>query len=360
MTNRRDFLAYSSLLSGSLIPRSTFHVPDPFVPTGAITDVEGVKVGHWTEARRPTGCTVIMTEEGATGGVDQRGGAPGTRETDLLNPVNHVDKVNAVVLSGGSAFGLATADGVMRWLEEKGFGYHAGRNIVPIVPAAILMDLGVGGDAKIRPTADSGYKACEAAKTGPVEQGNVGAGAGATIGKMVGPGRAMKGGLGTASVKLSNGLVVGAIVAINAVGDIWDHVNGKLIAGARTADGKGFADTMSLLRRGELPSMTARVPGPAENTTIGCVATNAELTKADAKRMAIMASDGFALAIRPTHTPGDGDTVFSLATGKMKLEPRWLGVIGALAADVMAQAIISAAMHAKSIPGYPGLADMKS
>jgi len=322
---------------------------------GSITDVGSVTVGHFTETRRPTGCTVILTPEGATGGVDQRGGAPGTRETNLLDPANLVDKVNAIVLTGSSAFGLVTADGVVRWLEEKGFGYQAGRVRVPIVPAAVLIDLSIG-DPKIRVTAESGYKACEAAKPGPVEQGNVGAGAGATIGKLAGPGRAMKGGLGTASVKLSNGLVVGAIVAVNAAGDVWEPSGGKLIAGARNAGGKGLADTMALMRKGELPGMTAR---PLENTTIGCVATNAGMTKAQAGRVAIMATAGLAMAIRPAYTPFDGDTVFSLATGKWKtpVDNSWLGIIGALSADVLARAIVSAVRHAKSIPNYPGLAD---
>lgn len=353
MSSRRDFLAYSSLLATAGLA-----VPDP-APTGAITDVEGVRVGHFTETRRPTGCTVILTPEGATGGVDQRGGAPGTRETNLLDPVNLVEKVNGVVLAGGSAFGLAAADGAVRWLEEKGFGYRAGRSIVPIVPAAILIDLSIGEDPKIRPTAESGYKACEAAKTGTVEQGNVGAGAGATIGKLAGPGRAMKGGLGTASVKLANGLVIGAIVAVNAAGDIWDHTSGKLIAGARNAGGKGLADVMALMRQGSLPGMAAR---PLENTTIGCVATNAVMTKAQASRMAIMATAGLGMAIRPAYTPFDGDTVFSLATGKWKtpVDNSWLGIIGALSADVLARAVTSAVKHAKSIPGYPGLADTTS
>jgi len=227
---------------------------------------------------------------------------------------------------------------------------------VPIVPAAILIDLSIGDDPKIRPTAESGYKACEAAKTGTVEQGNVGAGAGATIGKLAGPGRAMKGGLGTASVKLANGLAVGAIVAVNAAGDVWDHSTGKLIAGARNAGGKGLADVMALMRKGALPGMPAR---PIENTTIGCVATNAILTKAQAGRMALMATAGLAMAIRPAYTPFDGDTVFSLATGKWKIpvDNSLVGIIGALAADVLARAVVSAVKHAKSIPGYPGLAD---
>jgi L-aminopeptidase/D-esterase-like protein len=350
---RRDFLVQSTLLAGSLnaqVCESTL----PHVPAGSITDVEGVKVGHFTESKRPTGCTVLLTEEGATGGVDVRGGAPGTRDTELLNPVNTVEKVNAIVLAGGSAFGLAAADGVVRYLEEKGFGYQAGKVRVPIVPAAILIDLAIG-DSSIRPTAESGYKACKAASIKPPEQGTIGAGAGATIGKMMGYGRAMKGGFGTASIRMANGLVVGAMVAVNAVGDVYDHLSGKLIAGARTADGKQLADVMNLIRKGELPGMQQG----SDNTTIGAVATNAELTKAQATKIAQMAHDGYARAIRPVHTPADGDTIFSLGTGKLKLPmDRWLGILGALAADVMAEAIVSAVQHAKSIPGFPALADL--
>ncbi len=321
--------------------------------SGSITDVEGIKVGHFTETKRPTGCTALLTEEGAVGGVDVRGAAPGTRETDLLNPVNTVERVHAVVLSGGSAFGLAAADGVMRYLDEKKIGVAIGNVRVPIVPAAILFDLLVG-DASIRPTAESGYKACQAARSSPPEQGNVGAGAGATVGKMLGR-QYMKGGLGTASVHLPNGLVVGAIVAVNAVGDIYDYRSGKLIAGARTEDGKHLADVMALLRQGRL----APVELFPEHTTIGAVATNAVLTKAQVTKVAQMAHDGLARAIQPVHMPSDGDTIFALATGKLKgnVDSTMAGLIGALAADVMAQAIVSAIRHAKSIPGYPAASD---
>lgn len=345
---RREFLALPPLVVGAL------SAAEISKPAGYITDVEGLKVGHFTETRRPTGCTVIIAEEGAVAGVDVRGSGPGTRETDLLNPINTVEKVHAVALSGGSAFGLATADGVMKFLEEKKIGFAVGPVIVPIVPAAILFDLRLG-DGSIRPTAESGYKAAQAARGGPVEQGNVGAGAGATVGKMLGPGRAMKGGLGTASIRLPNGLVVGAIVAVNAVGDVYDYGSGKILAGARTADGKGLADTMALLRRGRLPALEAK----PESTTIGAVATNAALTKAQAAKVTQMAHDGLARAIQPVHTALDGDTIFALATGRlnMKADAALASLIGALAADVMAQAVVSAILHAKSIPGYPAYAD---
>ena len=323
-------------------------------PNRTLTAVPGIKVGHHTLSERPTGCTVILVEgEGAAGGVSQRGGAPGTRETDLLDPANMVDKVNAVVLSGGSAFGLEAATGTVRWLEEHDIGWDVRIAKVPIVPAAILFDLPIGGNPKIRPTADCGYRAAAAASTEPVKEGTVGAGAGATVGKTGGPMRSMKAGVGSYSITLANGLSVGAIVAVNAVGDIIDPDTGKVVAGVRNADG-GFADARTLLRTGQ----TGPRPRAAENTTIGLVATNARLSKAQANRMALMADDGFARAIFPAHTQGDGDTVFALATGQ------WTGEvditqIGALAADVMARAIVRAATEATGIPNLPAARDLK-
>ena len=317
-----------------------------------LTEVQGIKVGHHTLTERPTGCTVILVDgEGAVGGVSQRGGAPGTRETDLLDPLNMVDKVNAVVLAGGSAYGLDAAQGVVRYLEERKIGWNVGAaGVVPIVPSAILIDLHFGGDPKVRPTADCGYKAALAATDGAVAEGNTGAGAGATVGKMAGHARAMKGGLGSASIALPNGLVVAAIVATNAVGDIVDPTTGHVIAGMRTEDGKAPADVRKLLRDGSL--LRERPPRAGENTTIGLVATNAKLSKAEVSRVALMADDGFARAISPSHTVGDGDTVFALATG------RWDGqasvtVIGALAAEAMAEAIVRAVAKAETSHGVP-------
>ena len=375
---RREFLA-APLLSMTVSSASSTGQElagqdlEGWEPSGSLTDVQGIKVGHFTHSRRPTGCTVVLCEEGAVAGVDVRGGAPGTRETDLLNSVNTVSQVHALVLSGGSAFGLAAADGVMRYLEEKGIGYRVGRVRVPIVPAAILFDLLVG-DSAIRPTAESGYKACQAARGGPrtkLEQGNVGAGAGATVGKLLGRERAMKGGLGTASLRLPGGLVVAALVAVNAVGDIFDYRRGKLLAGARTADGKRLADVMALLRKGQLPpfkpSSRKQKQKQKQNTTIGVVATNAALTKAEANKVAQMAHDGLARAIQPVHTPADGDTLFAVATGKLKPAagnaPGFLGagsqgIVGALAAEVVAAAVVSAILHAKGIPGYPACSDL--
>ncbi|MGC4082652.1 MAG: P1 family peptidase [Vicinamibacterales bacterium] len=319
-----------------------------------ITAVDSIKVGSITLAERPTGCTVILVVgDGAVGGVSQRGGAPGTRETDLLDPSNMVDKVNAVVLSGGSAFGLDAATGTVRWLEEHGIGWDVRIAKVPIVPSAILFDLPVGGNPKVRPTADCGYKAAASATTDPVKEGTTGAGAGATVGKSAGGNRAMKSGLGSWVITLPNGLQVGAIVAVNAVGDIIDPDNGQVVAGVRNPDGT-FADARKLLRAGG-PNET---PRPGANTTIGVVATNATLTKAQAHRMALMADDGFARAIFPSHTMGDGDTVFSLATGTWRGQAD-VTQIGALAADAMARAIVRAATEATGLPNLPAARDLK-
>lgn len=319
-----------------------------------ITDVQGIRVGHHTLTERPTGCTVILADgEGAIGGVSQRGGAPGTAETDLLDPSSLVERVNAISLSGGSAFGLEARNGVVKYLEERKIGYAVGAaGVVPIVPAAILFDLGFGGDPKIRPAADCGYRAAGAASDGPVQEGNVGAGAGATVGKMGGRGRrAMKAGIGSASITLANGLAVGAIVAVNAVGDIIDPATGNVVAGARNADGT-LADVRKVLREAQAQAP----PRAAENTTIAVVATNARLTKAQAQRMALMADDGLARAIYPSHTLSDGDTVFALATG------RWDGavnvtVIGALAADALSEAIVRAASQATASGGLGAARD---
>jgi len=323
-----------------------------------LTDVPGIRVGHFTLTQRPTGCTVIIVDgEGAAAGVSQRGAAPGTRETDLLDPLNMVDKVNAIVLTGGSAFGLDAAQGVMRYLEEKGVGYKTSVGVVPIVPAAVIFDLPFGGNPKVRPTADCGYRAATDATSGPVREGNVGVGAGATVGKL---GRSedhrtpMKAGVGSASITLPSGLIVSAIVAVNAVGDIIDPASGKVIAGVRNSNGT-LADARTMLRGGA----PVTSPRAGENTTVAVVATNARLSKTQAGRLALMADDGLARAIAPSHTMGDGDTVFGLATGT------WDGAvemttIGALAADVLAEAIVRAATQADSLGGLVSARQMGS
>ena len=327
-----------------------------FAPGGGLTEVPGIRVGHHTLTERPTGCTVVLAPEGTVGGVDVRGGAPGTRETDLLDPVNTVAIVNAVVLAGGSAFGLDAASGVVRYLEEQGVGYPVGPVVrVPIVSAAILYDLGVGGDWTVRPGPECGYQAAVGATGGPVRSGSVGAGAGATVGKLAGMGRAMKGGVGSASITLPSGLVVAALVAVNAVGDVIDPATGRVVAGVRSDDGTTLADARVLLRAGGPSGGSA-----GRNTTIGVVATNARLTKAEASRIALMAQDGYARAIYPVHTPGDGDTTFSLATGTLADSARAsVGQVGALAADVVAAAILDAVRSATPLPGLPAAADLQ-
>jgi L-aminopeptidase/D-esterase-like protein len=350
--------------SGLIAQRGAALTPDPKAaafakPAGdnmTLTAVEGVKVGSVTLSERPTGCTAILFKEGTTGSVDVRGGAPGTRETDLLNPVNNVQIVNAISLAGGSAFGLDAASGVMKWLDEKNIGYPVGASgVVPIVPAAILFDLGFGDNPKIRPGADCGYKAAGLASEAPVQEGNVGAGAGATVGKTGGGrgpgGGAMKAGIGSAAIRLPNGLVVAALVAVNAVGDIIDPWTGQVVAGARGADGT-LIDARKMLRGGG-----GREGRAGENTTIGLVVTNAKLTKVQAQKMAQMAHDGYARAISPVHTPGDGDTIFSAATGTWDGTANY-GQIGSLAAEAMADAIVRAATQATASNGLPSARDL--
>jgi len=323
-----------------------------------LTAVPGLKVGHHTLTERPTGCTVILVDgAGATGGVSQRGAAPGTRETDLLDPLNMVDKVNAIVLSGGSAYGLDAAQGTMRYLEERGVGWPVGQNgVVPIVPAAIIMDLGVGAKPKIRPTAECGYRAAQGATDAVVAEGNIGAGAGATVGKM-GRGRPMKGGVGSAAFALPNGLVVAALVVVNAVGDVIDPTSGRVVAGVRTEDGRHLVDVRTLIRSGALITARDGQPQPGQNTTIGLVATNARLSKAEINRVALMADDGFARAIAPSHTVGDGDTLFALATGSFGGDAP-LSIVGALAADAVAEAIVRAVSKAQSIGDIAAARDL--
>jgi L-aminopeptidase/D-esterase-like protein len=321
-------------------------------PTG-LAAVPGVGIGHFTLAERPTGCTVVLVEGGAVGGVDVRGGAPGTRETDLLDPINTVERVHAVVLSGGSAFGLDAASGVMRYLEERGVGFAIRSVRVPIVVGAILFDLGVGGDPRIRPDAECGYRAAQAAAGGVAAEGSVGAGAGATVGKLAGFERAMMGGVGTASLTLPDGLAVVVLVAVNAAGDVIDPASGTVVAGARRPDGSGFLDARALVRSGAL----LRRPSDGESTTIGVVVTNARLTKAEATKVAQMAQDGVARAVAPAHTPWDGDTMFTLATGTYQ-GPVDLLTVGAVAADLVAEAIVRAVRAARGLPGIPAVEDL--
>jgi len=318
---------------------------------GSITDVPGIRVGHWSDRRAITGCTVVLPDRPAVAGVDVRGGAPGTRETDLLRPGNLVQHVHAIVLAGGSAFGLEAASGTMRYLAERSVGFPFGRGVVPIVPAAILFDLGIGRHDRW-PTADAGYRAAAAARR-TTPEGNVGAGMGATVGKSLGPERAMKGGIGSASERAYNGLMAGAIAAVNGAGDIVDPSNGKSIAGARRDDGT-IEDAVEVLREGRLWQ-----PEVAEqNTVLVVVATNAVLTKEQANRLATVCQDGIARAVRPAHTPSDGDVVFALATGAQELGGADYRALEALATRAVERAIVRGVLAAESLGGYPSVRDV--
>ncbi len=323
----------------------------------SITDIPGIRVGHAQNDEALTGCTVILCEGGAVGGVDQRGGAPGTRETDLMRPMHLVEKVHAILLAGGSAFGLDAASGVMRYLEERKIGFDTGVARVPIVPAAVIFDLALG-QAEVRPDAAMGYEACVNASDGVIGEGNAGVGTGATVGKILGLPQAMKSGVGTASLYIGGGVIVGAIVAVNAFGDVVDPAMNTIIAGARTLH-KGpitigaddyFADTLATFKG--LIGRTAMSFASRANTVIGVVATNAKLNKEESNKVAQMAHDGLARTIRPAHTMFDGDTIFALATGDKAAD---VNIVGAFGAEVFAQAIVNGVRAAKSAGGLPGL-----
>lgn len=320
--------------------------------TISFDSIPGVQVGHAQDLAAATGCTVVLTPQGAVCGVDQRGGAPGTRETDLLRPMHLVEKVHAVLLTGGSAFGLAAADGVMRWLEEQGHGFDTGIARVPIVPTAVIFDLGLGR-ADVRPDAAMGYAACKDAvkPKGQFLKGTVGAGTGATIGKILGPAHQMKGGLGTAVIELGNDLWVGALMAVNCFGDVVHPQTGRILAGVRKLPEDEFADTMYLLKKQMAVGFTS--PG---NTVIGIVATNAALSKEAVNKVAQMAHNGLARTIHPAHTMFDGDTIFALATAQTG--PAEINLIGAYAAEAAAWAIVDAVEQATTLAGVPAFRDL--
>ena len=318
----------------------------------SLTSLQGILVGHYTDDRRPTGCTVVLCPEGAVAGVDVRGAAPGTRDTEALSPSNTVQVVHGVLLTGGSAYGLDAAGGVMRWLEERGHGFQLGPAIVPVVPAAVIFDLWVddfSGDTpkkslRIRPDLEAGYLACQSASSEPVLQGNVGAGAGATLGKLNGPDCAMKGGIGSASLCV-NGVTVAALVVCNALGDVIDPQTGQLLAGARiSADSRTLMD----IRQAQLNGHGISKPQTGSNTTIGVVATDAVLNKPQAHRLAQVAHDGLARSIRPVHTPMDGDTLFALGTGTSGQAADMM-LLSTLAAEVTAMAVVNAVRAAKDL-----------
>lgn len=314
-----------------------------------ITDIPGMRVGHATHLEAATGCTVILCPPNTIGAVDVRGGAPGTRETDVLNPQNHVDIVNAVVLAGGSAYGLSAADGVMRYLAERDTGYKTRAGFtVPIVPAAILFDLALGTPG-IYPDAAMGYAACEAASDAAVAQGTIGVGTGAICGAILGKEFATKGGVGSASIAVGSELIVGALVAVNAVGDVLDNT-GQIIAGVRQPpDGNTFMGMLNAMKQMMLqPPVAAPAASSGENTVIGVVASNAKLTKAQTQKVAQMAHDGIARAVNPAHTMYDGDTIFALSTGQVVVDT---SLVGAFAAEAVSQAIRNAVRYATSLDG---------
>jgi L-aminopeptidase/D-esterase-like protein len=328
----------------------------PVPASGTITDVPGIEVGNAQDDVALTGCTVVLCRRGAVAGVDVRGSAPGTRETDLLDPINLVQRVHAVMLAGGSAFGLDAAGGVMRFLEERKIGFETGVARVPIVPAAILFDLNLG-DGHVRPDAAMGYRACQAASRARPTEGNAGAGTGASVGKLFGPAFAMKAGLGTASLRVG-GVVVGALVAVNCFGDVIDPGSGAILAGLRSGTAKRgragsnpyFADTPSMMGTPRGRAVLQRAT--ETNTLIGVVATDAALTKAQATKVAQMAHDGLARAVRPAHTMLDGDTIFALSTGNQRAD---VTSVGAFAAEVITHAILRAVRLATPAGGLPGL-----
>jgi len=318
----------------------------------SFADIPGISVGHATDLNNLTGCTVVLCKEGAVGGVDQRGGAPGTRETDLLRPMHLVQEVHGVLLTGGSAFGLGAADGVMRYLEERGIGFDVGVTHVPIVPSAVLFDLAIGSSST-RPDAKMGYAACQEAHNGLIQEGNVGAGTGATVGKIMGRDQAMKSGLGSAALSLGQGLTVGALMAVNSFGDVVDPQTGAILAGARMPGTDRFANTLDTMM-GLANTTTKSMPS---NTVIGVVATNARLTKEQVNKVAQMAQDGVARTVRPAHTMYDGDTIFALATGKMHAD---VNLVGAYAAEMVAQAIVRAVRAATKAGGLPACQDLEA
>lgn len=326
----------------------------------SITDVENIKIGHAQNLDALTGCTVILCEKGAVAGVSQRGGAPGTRETDLLRPMHLVEKIHAVLLSGGSAFGLDAAGGVMKFLEEKRIGFKVGSVIIPIVPSAIIFDLAIG-DPRIRPDAQMGYEACRYASADKPVEGNAGVGTGATVGKIFGMQRAMKSGFGTSSREIGSGIVIGAAAAVNAFGDVVDYRDRSILAGARSFIGRNkdgaslvnFAETLKVMKT--MAGRSILSIASKQNTIIGVIATNARLDKEGVNKFAESAADGIALCVQPAFTMFDGDTIFSLSTGGKKID---INILIAFAPFIFADAIINAVKSSVSAGSLPSAQDL--
>ncbi|HVR71952.1 MAG TPA: P1 family peptidase [Vicinamibacteria bacterium] len=356
---RREFAA---ALAGTAAAGRRAHAAGAERFSGSLTDVPGLKVGHFTDPRRPTGCTAILFDEPAAAGVDYDGSAPGEQQVVMLQPVSPVEKIHAILLSGGGVLGLGAVAGALRFHEDRKIGYDWGSPTVriPIVVGAIIDDLAVG-DARIRPEPDSAYKACEAASSAAVAEGNVGAGAGGTVGRMLQRHgmRGMKGGLGTASLTLGD-VTIGALAVVNAAGDVVDWRNGRIVAGARTADGTAFADTIATLKKNVAAAgRRGRVEiddPPLRSTTLVVVATNVAYSKTQLTKIAMMANAGGAWAVRPYHTTGDGDQLFAVSTGRLTADVP-VSVTGALAAEVVAEAIVRGCLAAKSVEGFPAASD---
>ena len=357
--NRREFA--QAVTGGAAAFAAVPSAAQPSAPAaGSLTDVPGIKVGHFTDPRRPTGCTAILFDAPAAAGVDYNGSAPGESQVVLLQPVSPVERIHGIFLTGGGVMALPAAGGVLRFCEERKIGFDWGNPDlrIPIVVSAVIDDLSVGNN-RIRPDAEAAYKACTAASTAAVGEGNVGAGAGATVGKMH-RGRGlggMKGGLGTASVKLGD-VAIGALAVVNAAGDVLDWRTGRIVAGARRQDGS-FADSVDVMRG----IVTDAGKGPAldddflRSTTLVVVATNVTFTKTQLTKIAMMANCGAARAIRPYHTTGDGDQLFAVSTGALARPNIALTVIASLAADVVADAIVRGVRAAASVDGWPAARD---
>ena len=349
--------AFASTLAGAACARVLHaQTAPPPATIGSLTDVPGLRVGHWTDTRRPTGCTAILFDPDAGVGVDYNGSAPGETGVVMLQPVSPIETVHGLFLSGGGMFGLGAHAGMIRYLEDQKRGFDWGGNLrVPIVPGAVIDDL-LLGDPTIRPDPQSAYKACEAASTQPVAEGNVGAGAGATVGRMLRRDTAggMKGGVGTASLRAGN-VVIGALAVVNAAGDVLDWRKGQIVAGARRSDGQGFADIVAVMRRavGSAAGGEAIHDPALRSTTLVVVATNVTLTKTQLTKVAMMANCGAARSVRPYHTTGDGDQLFAVSTRRLVRDDVNVTTIGTLAAEVVADAILRGVLTATSVDGWP-------
>jgi len=354
--------AFASTLAGMACARGLLAAERSSQPAsaGSLTDVPGLRVGHWTDTRRPTGCTAILFEPEAAAGIDYDGSAPGETNIAMLQPTSPVEAVHGIFLTGGGLFGLGAHAGMIRYLEDQKRGFDWGGSLrVPVVPGSVIDDLSLG-DPTIRPDPQAAYKACEAATTGAVAEGNIGAGAGATVGKMLRAQTAggMKGGIGTASLRLGD-IVIAALAVVNAAGDVVDWRTGRIVAGARVPSGKGFADIAEVMKRTLTSGGGDVIHDPAlRSTTLAVVATNLTLTKTQLTKIAMMANCGAARAIRPYHTTGDGDQLYAVSTRRLRRDDVNVTMVGTLAAEVVADAVLRGVMTASSVEGWPAAKDL--